>query len=750
MSTYTRRLLIAFVSMSAGLSAFVSGRTALATGVSLGEENASMYWSFAQEGQAFGASLASGDYNGDGLADIAIGAPHTDITSSDEGTVYIVYGDGSLPSTASITSTADVTISGAVADEHISKGTNITVSSLVTCNLNADGYADLIMPAENAVYILYGRGDFASALGVTDMVKLEAGSSETPSGIACGDFDNDTHDDLAIGIAATDTLYIVPGSAEEIVSATIASLSTTTITGESGGSFASRIVVAGDVNGDGYDDIVVNDILNDSDGSDTGALYIFYGGAVILSGVSSTVGVEITGSSSGVAFGTQLAVGDINADGMAEIFVHNPLSTETLMIIPGSTTPLTNAAYSTLLTFEIADFPFANVFTGDVNGDGVNDLLLGGNDDADQNDTLYVVLGESGTLPNAQMSDALYAAYMLDDSQLDSGFGEFAGVTADMNADGHEEVYVGAHTFVDSSVSDTDGRVYGLFFSVDADADGLLASTSLLAVEADANDDDYDNDAVSSADDCNDTDSTVSSEQTYYADADSDGLGDPEVSTTICSSEAPSGYVSNNSDIAGEFDITEVDPADTDVYASLVSYVEGMEAGKIHVHFADNTSAEYTLFDTPDADTVPKVESYNGTGYLVVLHPNGKKIKLVNVYTGEVLSEVRTAKSKYTNRSLKLFDLREDGQVEAVAIMKRGKTEAHGRVVVVSVDLENQTLTKKDGDHFDNSSVRVKYSENEGDSLFLRDPEGVRLVEYAISSEYILSLQQKENTNTTP
>jgi uncharacterized protein YjiK len=94
----------------------------------------------------------------------------------------------------------------------------------------------------------------------------------------------------------------------------------------------------------------------------------------------------------------------------------------------------------------------------------------------------------------------------------------------------------------------------------DADGDGLGSSsvtTSVCSLTApsgyvttatDQNDSDYDNDGVSTSSDCNDADSSVSSYLTVYQDYDGDGLGNPAVSQQVCALTAPTGYVTNAND----------------------------------------------------------------------------------------------------------------------------------------------------------------------------------------------------------
>ncbi len=94
----------------------------------------------------------------------------------------------------------------------------------------------------------------------------------------------------------------------------------------------------------------------------------------------------------------------------------------------------------------------------------------------------------------------------------------------------------------------------------DVDGDGLgstvlttsvcssMAPNGYVTNNSDANDNDRDNDGVIAGVDCNDSDSSISLNQTYYVDADHDGLGNPNSTVSVCSYTVPTGYVTNNSD----------------------------------------------------------------------------------------------------------------------------------------------------------------------------------------------------------
>ena len=107
---------------------------------------------------------------------------------------------------------------------------------------------------------------------------------------SAGDVNGDGFDDLFIGASSNDAdaAYVVFGAASEIASVNLDDIALGTggfkITGEADGDRAGRSVsAAGDVNGDGFDDLIVGASENDEGGLNTGAAYVVFGGAGLTS-----------------------------------------------------------------------------------------------------------------------------------------------------------------------------------------------------------------------------------------------------------------------------------------------------------------------------------------------------------------------------------------------------------------------------------------------------------------------------------
>jgi hypothetical protein len=98
-----------------------------------------------------------------------------------------------------------------------------------------------------------------------------------------------------------------------------------------------------------------------------------------------------------------------------------------------------------------------------------------------------------------------------------------------------------------------------------------VAPAGYVANSNDINDNDHDNDGVSAGVDCNDNDPTISANQIYYADADHDGLGDPNNAISVCSYTVPSGYVTNHNDIKDQ-PVASLPDVPINLFAKMLSF----------------------------------------------------------------------------------------------------------------------------------------------------------------------------------
>jgi hypothetical protein len=308
----------------------------------------------------FGARLASGDFNDDGYADLAIGTPGYDIPQqsnpfvpgvTDAGLVHVLYGTSAG---LQVASPADQVFKGDRWGETFG-------DALATGDFNRDGKADLAVGAPMAVdqntsasIERAGRVDaiYGSATGLTgtgrqrwyEYTLFNQGTAQDDrfgTSLAVGDFDNDTDDDLAIGIPGDDSPIAAESGKIAIVRGGISGLFTTGVgvfsqdsngivdTREAHDQFG-RTMVAGNFNGDAYDDLAVG-APSETAGSVglSGFVNVIFGSLTGLTGTGSqgfsqdTAGIQ-GGCETSDAFAFALAAGDFNGDGQAELAVGVP------------------------------------------------------------------------------------------------------------------------------------------------------------------------------------------------------------------------------------------------------------------------------------------------------------------------------------------------------------------------------------------------------------------------------------------
>jgi hypothetical protein len=264
----------------------------------------------------FGASLAAGNVNNDNYFDLIVGAPKYDtLTKTNAGKVYIF-----TSSSSGVSSVNPITIDGRDSGEEAG-------SSVTSADFQQDGYWDITLgaPQYNSgagrVQVYYTTdGTFGS---IPDHTLI--GSNEFGTSLTSGDFNGDTYPELIVGN------HNHPNGKIVIYSSSPGGLSASgsSIEGQSAGSwFGYSVAYAGDIDQDGYGDLIVGAPFSES----TGQVFIYYGSDT---GISSQTYKLLGEGASGDRFGTSVssmnlkfAVGAPNSvSNTGKVYIYDPQET---------------------------------------------------------------------------------------------------------------------------------------------------------------------------------------------------------------------------------------------------------------------------------------------------------------------------------------------------------------------------------------------------------------------------------------
>ena len=414
-----------------------------------------------QAGADFGFSSASaGDVNGDGFDDVIVGAFTFGNGQNQEGKAFVYLGSASGLSPVAAW-TAEGNQVNAVFGKSVARAGDV----------NGDGFDDVIVGAawfdngqtdEGRAFVYHGS---ATGLGATPawIKEINQGAAEFGSAVACaGDVNGDGFDDVIIGAPVASNgqfqegrAFVYLGSASGLASLPIWSAESD----EAFAGFGATVASAGDVNGDGFDDIVVGAPDATNGEASEGRASVYFGSA---SGPSTAPDWTFESDQAGAAFALSVAgAGDVNGDGYADVAIGAPYfdAGETnegrSFVFHGSSAGLSaTPAWTAESDQAFASFGTSIASAGDVDGDGFSDLVVGAwQYDAGQlnEGRVFAFLGSSTGLDSTP-------AWTGESDQANAAFGFCVAPAGDVNGDGYADVIVGSHWF-DSGQTD-EGRAF--------------------------------------------------------------------------------------------------------------------------------------------------------------------------------------------------------------------------------------------------------------------------------------------------
>ncbi|MFC1741965.1 beta strand repeat-containing protein, partial [Nanoarchaeota archaeon] len=427
-----------------------------------------------------GFAVSSGDINGDGKDDIIVGAYKATANGlAYAGETYVVF--GGVTGTINLSTDANLTIRGAILNE----SSGFTVAS---GDVNDDDIDDVIIGSHPNNHLGGGYGasghnatTYVVFGGVTGIVNLSTDADITIHGystadasrhlVASGDINDDGKADIIIGddfanpygkYYAGRVHVVFGGVTGDLNISTDSNLTMNGITSND----SAGMVSSGDVNGDGNDDVIIGALQMSPFGASTGAgeAYVVFGGVTGTINLSSGADLTIKGINVNYSTGVATASGDVNGDGKDDVIVSANDATangvayagQTYVVFGGvtGTVNLSTDANLTINGIDQSDGAGSALATGDFNGDGNDDIIIGApSADSNTGETYIVYGGVTGTVNLSTNADWLF--YGIDAGDT-SGSVVFSG---DFDGDNVYDVIIGA-PYADSNGNSNSGETY--------------------------------------------------------------------------------------------------------------------------------------------------------------------------------------------------------------------------------------------------------------------------------------------------
>ncbi|MEJ1416216.1 MAG: putative Ig domain-containing protein [Candidatus Sedimenticola sp. (ex Thyasira tokunagai)] len=447
----------------------------------------------------------AGDFNGDGFADFIIGAPEADrFGFSNTGEAYVVFGNASGFSTVQDLSYLNGS-NGFKVDVGDTGSTNKRLGEAVAGggDLNGDGYDDIVIGAHGtrdsngrawggSAHVIYGKADgFSGSLSISDLDgvngfgiygdQLRGELSRHAVNIA-GDINDDGFDDLIVGEFRSGEAHIIFGGD----ALTQASLSVADLDGSNGftvsstaySSLGHAVSGVGDINGDGVDDIVIGafaadinpDVTSLDPNYNSGAAYVVFGkkddftASLDVDDLNGENGFRISGTGKSDRVGYSVSGGgDINGDGINDIVIGAPYAENGSVGRSGAAYVVFGRDNGFAVDINVADLNGQNGFkieggvyrnhsgfsvshAGDVNTDGLADILIGGNNVSVQGEPTYLVFGQTkGFDPVVNLEELNGASGLVITNQSvdEERPGRAVSGIGDVNGDGFDDLLLG-------------------------------------------------------------------------------------------------------------------------------------------------------------------------------------------------------------------------------------------------------------------------------------------------------------------